>query len=138
MPGKGGSWASRILLVAVVGTLLIAFSPISRFLLARVDGSFAPTPYSSLGLVIPSRAVSGVHKGSPVQVQLTNHTGRSKTYHWAARENGALLGHGNQSVANGKSVRLSIPTRGAASGELRIALVGTKVFVTVPLVTSKP
>ena len=136
MLGKRGSWVSRALLVLVTGALIFGFSPISRQLLRSVNGGFAPIPYSSLGLVSPTSATSGMPIGLPVLVELTNHTGHSEVYHWLAEERGALISQGSQSVASGGSVPLTVPTRRAVPGELRIVLNGTKVFLTVPVVKS--
>jgi hypothetical protein len=136
MPGRRGSWVSRVLLVLIMATLVFGFSPISRQLLRSVNGSFAPTPYSSLGLVSPTSATTSMPIGLPVLVELTNHTGHSEVYHWMAEERGALISQGRQRVSSGGSVPLSVPTRRAVAGELRIVLNGTKVFLTVPLVKS--
>ncbi|HEV3187375.1 MAG TPA: hypothetical protein VGZ04_04925 [Acidimicrobiales bacterium] len=116
--------------------ILFGFTPISRVLLRTVDGSFAPSKYSSLALRTPSDAVNGLFAGQPVLVRLTNHTGHLKTYHWNASQNGALISLGEQTLGNGRATTISVPSRGAISGRLRIAISGTNIFVTVPILAS--
>jgi hypothetical protein len=118
----------------VVLTLLLLFTPISSALLRAVDGSFSPTRYSSLALMNPSDADSGILSGDLVQVELTNHTGRLETYHWSATEKRGLISLGEETLENGRSVTISVPSRGAITGNLSIGLTGTHVFVTVPVV----
>jgi hypothetical protein len=131
-----GVWIGRFFLgLAVVG-LVFGFTPISRQLLKAVDGSFAPTPYSSLALSVPSDAATGVPTGLAVPVQLTNHTGHRRTYHWTAEESGALISHGEETLGNGQAISFYIPTRGAVTGTLRIVLQDTHVFITVPVLSS--
>ena len=137
MLGKRGGWASRIFLFLVVAALVAGFTPISRHLLRSVNGSFSPTAYSALALSTPSNVSVGIPAGRPVQAELTNYTGHTKTYYWSAVQNGVLISHGTQTVGNGKTVTLSVRTRGAVSGKLRIGLKGTKIFLTVPLLRSR-
>jgi hypothetical protein len=113
--------------------LVFAFTPISHVLLRSVHGSFAPSPYSSLALRTPANASVGFLVGNSVAVELANHTGHVKTYHWSATESGALISLGEQTVENGRTTTISVPTRGAVDGTMRVALNGTDVFVTVPL-----
>jgi hypothetical protein len=113
--------------------LVFAFTPISHVLLSSVHGSFAPSPYSSLALRTPSNASVGFLVGNPVDIELANHTGHNETYHWSATEGGALISLGEETVKNGRTTTISVPTRGAKSGTMRVALNGTDVFVTVPL-----
>jgi hypothetical protein len=121
-------------LIAVgVIALVFGFTPISHALLRSVDGSFAPSRYSSLALQTPSDAVAGYLAGSPVAVELTNHTGSVKTYRWIATQNGALVSVGEKTVASGRVTTINVPTPGAVTGKLRIALSGTNIFVTVPV-----
>jgi len=133
-----GVWIGRFFLVLVVVVLIFGFSPISRQLLKTVNGSFAPTPYSSLALSTPGDAATGVPAGLAVAIQLSNDTGHTNTYHWTAQENGALISRGEQTLGNGKSINLSVPTLGAVAGTLRIVLQDTHVFITVPILTSGP
>lgn len=118
-----------------VGVLVLAFgfTPISHALLRSVNGSFAPSRYSSLALETPSDAVAGYLAGAPVAVELTNHSGRVKTYRWSATQNGALISLGEEKLDNGRVTTINVPTKGAVSGKLRITLSGTNIFVTVPV-----
>jgi hypothetical protein len=124
----------RLLLALMVAVLLFGFTPISRALLRSVDGSFAPTPYSSLALRTPAEASLGVQAGESVPVELTNETGHTKTYHWSATQSGALISLGEEIVPNGRTTTILVPSQGAVAGRLQIALNGTAVFVTVPIV----
>jgi hypothetical protein len=123
-------------LALIVVILVLAFAPISHVLLSAADGSFSPVPYSSLALTSSSSATTGIVAGKPVLVRLVNRTGHFKTYHWSATQNGGLLSLGEEALGNGKAVTIRIPSRGAAKGTLRIALSGTNVFVTVPILKS--
>ena len=138
MPRIVGFSSKRLLLALIVAVLLFGFTPISRALLRSVDGSFAPTPYSSLALRTPSDAAVGVLAGEPVPVQLTNETGHTKTYHWSATQDGALISLGEEIVQSGRTTTILVPSQGAATGRLQIALNGTEVFVTVPVLGSRP
>jgi hypothetical protein len=129
-----GSGPSRIVLSVVVLVILFCFTPFSNALLRAVGGSFAPAHYSSLALEHPADAANGVLAGQPVRVQLTNHTGHTQTYHWSATQKGNLISLGEVTVSNGKNVTFAVPSRGAAAGTLSVALTGTTVFVTVPVV----
>jgi hypothetical protein len=128
-----GVWIGRSFLVLAVGGVLFGFTPISRELLKTVDGSFAPTPYSSLALSTPADAATGIPEGLPVPIQLTNDTGRTQKYHWTAQENGVLISQGEQTLGNGQAIGLSVSSHGAVSGTLRIVLQDTQVFITVPI-----
>jgi hypothetical protein len=101
-----------------------------------VNGSFAPTPYSSLALGSPSDGSSGVVAGEPVIVKLTNRTGHAKTYHWSATQKGALISLGEETLGNGRTTTILIPSRGAVTGVLRIGITGTNIFITVPILKS--
>ena len=136
MPRLVGLGPRRLLLAVLVVVLLFGFTPISRTLLHAVNGSFAQSPYSSLALMTPSDAAVGFVSGDPVPVQLTNHTGQTRTYHWSATEDGALISLGEDTVASGRASAISVPSRGAVNGQLRIALTGTDVFLTVPILSS--
>jgi hypothetical protein len=120
-------------LIALVVILALGFTPISNALLRSVHGSFTPTHYSSLALSNPSDA-TGILAGEAVRIHLVNHSGRAETYHWGASEEGSLLSLGAETVGNGKALTFSVPSRGAVSGTLKIALTGTDVYVTVPVV----
>jgi hypothetical protein len=133
---KAGSHPKKVSLVLVIVILVFGFSPISRALLSSVNGSFTPTPYSSLALESSSSATKGIVAGEAVPVKLVNRTGHFKTYHWSATQSGGLLSLGEEALDNGKAVTILIPTRGAAKGTLRIALTGTNVYVTVPILKS--
>ena len=132
-----GNGARRLLLLLVVLVLVFGFTPISHGLLRFVHGSFAPSPYSSLALKTPSNVAVGIPAGELVPVQLANHTGHIKTYHWSATERGALISLGEATVDNGRAITIFVPSRGAVTGKLQIALTGTKIFVTVPIVGAK-
>ena len=136
MPRIDGRGSSRLLLSIGIVVLVFGFTPISRALLRSVDGSFAPSRYSSLALRTPSDAAVGILAGEPVEVQLTNHTGDVKTYHWSATQNGALISLGEETVDNGRATTILVPSRGAGTGRLRIALTGTNIFLTVPILKS--
>jgi hypothetical protein len=136
MPRVVGPTSSKLLAIFVVLALLFAFTPISKGLLRAVDGSFAPTHYSSLALRDPSDATQGVLADVPIAVQVSNHTGHIKTYRWSAKQGRTLVSLGVTTVDSGQTTTVSVPTRGAVSGVLSIALTGTKVFVTVPVVGS--
>ena len=129
-----GPGPTRLLLSVTVLAILFCFTPFSNAMLRAVDGSFAPAHYSSLALPDPTNAAAGISAGQPVRVQLTNHTGRTETYHWSATQQGNLISLGEETLDNGKSVTFSVPSRGAITGTLRVALIGTTVFVTVPIV----
>jgi hypothetical protein len=133
MPGKVGRSPRRLLVPLVVVVLLFCFTPISRALLRSVDGSFAPTPFSSLALKDASRDATGFVVGTSIPVQLTNRTGRTTTYHWIARESGSLISLGEETLGNGKTAKFSVPSRGTVAGVLEISLSDTSVFITVPL-----
>lgn len=133
MPRKDGPSSHRLLLILVVAVLLVAFTPISKALLSTAHGSFSPTPYSSLALKTKSDAVGGIVVGEPVAVQLNNHTGHTETYHWTASQKGSLVSLGETTVGNGQTITILVPSRGAVAGSFRIALGGTDIFVTVPL-----
>ncbi len=133
---RASSHPKRLALVLAIAILVLGFSPISRALLSSADGSFSPTPYSSLALEKSSTAPKGVVAGTTVAVKLVNRTGHFKTYHWSATQGGGLLSLGEESLGSGKATTILIPTRGAAQGTMRIALTGTNVFVTVPILKS--
>lgn len=135
MPRILGPGSSRLLLSLVIAFILFGFTPISGGLLRLVDGSFAPSPYSSLGLKTPSNAAVGYLAGDPVPVLLTNETGHTKTYHWSATQGGALVSLGDETLGNGRTTTIFVPSRGATTGKLQIALTGTNIFLTVPIVT---
>ena len=133
MGERNGRGTSRSALVAstIVLVLLGGFSPISRFLLREVHGSFDPTPYTSLALAKPEAVSNGVVAGRPVEVRLSNRTGASKIYSWTAVERNVVISHGRKYVGVGRSATLLIPTRHARAGKLRIGIDYTDVFVTV-------
>lgn len=125
---------SRLILLAVVAVLLFGFSPISRLLLRAANGSFSPAPYTSLALTTPSTALTGIPVGVPISIRLANRTGAEKTYHWNATEGGALVSLGEETLPKGGSTTILVPSRGANTGTLRIAITGTQIFLTVPVV----
>jgi len=134
MPRIVGIGPSRIFLSVIVLIILFCFTPLSRTMLRLVDGSFAPAHYSSLALQDPADAATVVIPGEPVPVQLTNHTGHTETYHWSATQKGNLVSLGEETLRNGENVNFSVPSQGAVAGKLNIALTGTTVFVTVPVI----
>lgn len=134
MPRIFGTFPSRVVLPVVVLAILFCFTPFSKAMLRAVDGSFAPAHYTSLALKDPGAAAAGVLAGVPIRVELTNHTGHVETYHWSATQKGNLVSLGEVTLDNGKNVTFSVPSKGAADGKLNVALTGTTVFVTVPVV----
>jgi hypothetical protein len=136
MPRILGSGSGRLLLSLLVLVLVFGFTPISKGLLRAVDGSFAPSSYSSLALRNPAEAITGISPGTLIRVNLANHTGRTKTYHWSASQVGSLISLGAETLQNGKSATILVPSRGAVTGSLQISLTGTNVFVTVPVLKS--
>jgi hypothetical protein len=116
--------------------LLFGFTPISRQLLKDVNGSFSPSPFTSLSLVVSSDATSGIRAGALVPVKLTNHMGRTETYHWNATQKGLLISLGENTVDNNRAVTILVPSQGATAGKMSISLVGVNVFVTVPMLKS--
>jgi hypothetical protein len=123
----------RLLLAVILLALLFGFSPISHVLLRTVDGSFAPSPYSSLALIRPSDAATGVRSGVPVPVRITNKTGHTKTYHWVARQGSRLVSLGEKVVRTGHTATILVPSQGAVAGGMQISLNANGVFVTVPI-----
>jgi hypothetical protein len=126
-----GSSRLRLSIIAVV--VLFAFTPISRALLSSVDGSFAPSPFTSLALRAPSSPASDFEVGDLIGVRLTNRTGTTKTYQWSATQHGVVISLGEKTVPNGHGANVDVPTSFGRAGSLRIALNGTNVFVTVLL-----
>jgi hypothetical protein len=126
----------RILLTVVIVILLIGFTPISTRLLHYVNGSFAPSPYSSLAFSNPYVESTGVATGFTIAIKLANHMGRATTYHWTATQGNKMISRGGQTLNNDTSAVLYVSTKGAAAGRLRIALTNTKIFITVPIFTS--
>lgn len=135
MPGNEGRGNNRtsFVVIVVVIAFLFGFSPISRVLLRVVHGSFAPPPFSSLSLVAPTDLNKDVVIGHSIGVLLANHTGQTENYHWIATQNGVQVHQGEERVGDGHATKILISSRGARAGRLRIALKGTKVFVTVTI-----
>lgn len=127
-----GSRALRLGTVALL-VILFAFTPISRALLASVDGSFAPAPFTSLALATPSDEPGGFEVGELVPVRLTNRTGSVKTYHWSATQKGVTISLGEVTLPNGHGANIDVSTTYAAAGKLTIAVSGTNIFVTVSI-----
>lgn len=127
-----------LLLTLVVVLLLIGFNPVSKRLLHYVNGSFAPSPYSSLAFSTPSAVASGIMAGSTIPITLANHTGRTTPYLWTATQGDVTISAGYQILKNGTSTMLYVTTLNAVAGKLTIALENTKIFLTVPVVTSVP
>jgi hypothetical protein len=115
----------------IVLVLLGCFTPISRFLLREVHGSFDATPFTSLALVKPEAVSNGVVAGRPVEVRLSNRTGVAKIYSWSAVERNVVISRGRMYVEVGHSATVMIPTRHARAGKLRIGIDHTNIFVTV-------
>ena|ERR1039458_7668446 len=130
---KAGRW---LFLSLAVATVLFGFTPISHVLLRLVNGSFAPSPYTSLAPRRPSEATAGIKQGVPVQVELINRSGRARTYRWQAPQTGALISTGLEKLANGQAETIIAPTNHASSGRLRVALDGTDIYVSVPVLKS--
>jgi hypothetical protein len=133
MPLVKRNYIGKLLLTLVVVILLVGFTPISKKLLHYVNGSFSLKPYSSLALTTPAVVTKGIMAGSAIPVKLTNHTGNTSTYHWIATQDGHKISGGGSTLANGASTTLSITTKSAVAGNLRISLTRTKIFITVPL-----
>jgi hypothetical protein len=125
--------SNKLLVTVVVAVLLFGFTPISHLLMRSVNGSFAPTTYSSLALDPPSDATLAVKVGSTVRVTLANHTERTKTYRWTATQGGSLISLGTETLQSDGSAVIRVPTRGALAGLLKITLADSQVFITVPL-----
>jgi hypothetical protein len=136
MVRTGRRSASKILVILIIAFILFGFTPISRALLRTTDGSFAMTPYSSLALKTPSNGVKAIRSGEAVPVQLTNHTGHEKTYHWNATQGGSLISLGETTLRNGEATTILVPSRGAAAGRMQISLTNTHIFVTIPILKS--
>lgn len=131
-----GPRSRKLVLLSLLTGLVFGFTPISSALLHSVGGSFKKTPYSSLALESPPRVAAGFVAGRPIPVRLANETGHSETYHWNATENGTLISLGEVTIGSGRGITISVPTPGAIEGRLQVALVGTAVFLTVPIVRS--
>ncbi len=125
MPRIVGPGSSKLLLSLLVLALLFGFTPISRGLLRSVNGSFAPTSYSSLSFRTPSDAEADFPAGKPVPLQLTNRTGHVKTYHWSATQEARLSASAKKPWTMDRSTTILVPSRGAVTGKLQIALTGT-------------
>jgi GT2 family glycosyltransferase len=126
----------KVVLPLVAAIALFAFTPISGALLAFVNGSFAPTPYTSLALRSPAQAATGFKRGAVVQLELANHSGRDKTYRWNVTQASTLIGTGQERLADGQTQTILVPTKFAVGGTLRVALDGTNIYVDVPIVKS--
>ncbi len=133
MPRIVGPGSSKLRLAIIAVVVLFAFTPISKALLASVDGSFSPTPFSSLALQSPANPNGEFEVGDLVPVRLNNRTGSTKTYHWNATQHGVVISLGEKTVLNGHGVNIDVPTSFGKSGLLRIALTGSDVYVTVSL-----
>ncbi len=136
MPRFPGKVATRLYLPLALAIALFAFTPISKALLWAVNGSFAPSPYTSLSLRTPSDAATGIRQGEPVQVELTNRSGGTRIYRWRATQAGTLIDIGVEKLANGQAEAISVPTAHAASGSLRVSITGTHIYVAVPILKS--
>lgn len=137
MSGSSKNWTIGVLLSLIAIGLVAGFTPISKGLLHEVNGSFAPTSYSSLSLAHSSEVAKGLLVGDTIEAVLSNHTGRTTTYSWTATEGHRLVSSGNRTLQNGQTITFGIGTRGSKSGEMRVALTHTKIFVTIPLTLRK-
>jgi hypothetical protein len=133
MPRIVGRGSSRLRLAIIGLVALFAFTPISRAVLVAADGSFSPTPFTSLALRSSSDPTPAVQVGDLVPVLLTNHTGMTRSYHWSATQQGVAISIGNVTLANGHGANINVPTTFGRAGKLRIGINGTQVFVTVNL-----
>jgi hypothetical protein len=102
--------------------------------LAASDGSFSPSPYTSLAVRTSTNVPAGYQVGDLVPVRITNRSGKTKTYHWAASQHGVVVSLGETTLVNGQWANINVPTAFAAAGRLRIAISGTDIFVNVPMV----
>jgi hypothetical protein len=114
---------------------LFAFTPISHALLASADGSFSPAPFTSLALRSPSNP-AGYEVGDLIPVRLTNHTGSTKTYHWDATQKGVVVSLGEETLPNGRTTTIDVPTNFGRAGTLRIAVARSDVYLTIHLASA--
>ncbi len=128
-----GNYKARLPVFVIVIALVFGFSPIAGVLLRLTNGSFAPLAFSSLSLATQTELNWGVLAGQPIAVRLTNHTGQIKNYHWSAVQHGRLKSEGEKILADGQTTEILISSKGANAGQLRIALKGSNVFVTVTI-----
>jgi hypothetical protein len=133
MPRIAGSGSSKFRLSIVALIVLFFFTPISRALLSAADGSFAPAPFSSMALRTPADPANAFEVGDLVPIRLTNRTGSTKTYHWRATQLGVVISLGEKTIPNGSGANINVPTSFGKSGNLRISLSGTGVYVTLRL-----
>jgi hypothetical protein len=133
MSATSKNWTVWVLLSLIVIGLAAGFTPISNRLLHEVNGSFAPTPYSSLALAHSSEVAKGLLAGDTIEAVLSNHTGRTTKYSWTATEDHRLVSKGNRTLRNGETIAFGIGTKGSTGGEMRIALRHSTIFVTIPL-----
>jgi hypothetical protein len=125
-----------LLLVLIIAALALGFTPISRALLRSVHGSFTPSGYSSLALKNPPAVDVGIPAGKSIAVELMNGTDHTKTYHWSAKQGGTLISLGEETVRSDQATKILVPSRGATAGSMRIAISGTNIFLTVPILGS--
>ncbi len=114
---------------------LFAFTPISKALLNAANGSFSPAPFTSLALLSPSNP-AGYEVGDLIPVRLTNHTGRTTTYHWNATQKGVVVSLGEETLLDGHGATIDVSTNFGSAGTLRIAVANTDVYLTVHLASS--
>lgn len=136
MPRIDGKAARTLLLLLAGAVVLFGFTPISDALLGLVNGSFAPTPFTSLALQNPSTATIGVKPGVTLPVELTNRTGKARSYEWQAVQGDSVVSHGRTTLANGRTTTIFVSTSHAMLGKLRVSVLGTAIFVTVPILKS--
>ena len=75
-----------------------------------MNGSFAPTPYTSLALHSPLTSL-GVKRGVPLQVELANRSGRTQNLSMASHAIGSADWHRPQKLCRMDGLkRYSIPT----------------------------
>jgi hypothetical protein len=137
MPRIVGSGSSKFRLSVIALVVLFAFTPISKAFLDSVDGSFSPTPFTSLALRTPANPGSSFEVGDLIPVRLTNRTGTTKTYQWSATQHGVVISLGQKTVRNGDEANVNVPTTLGKAGTLRITLTGTNIYVTVSLQRSE-
>ena len=72
--------------------------------------------------------------GDLVPVRVSNRTGSTKTYRWSASQHGVVVSLGEVTLENDHGANINVSTALAHPGALKVALSGSDIFVTVPLV----
>lgn|GEM_PF-573871 len=128
--GRHWQWAAAALLV--VGVLVVAPQGWAK-LLRLSHGTFGQSPYSSLAFANPKIVQSPQPVGADIGVIADNQSGRNKKYVWAAKESGVMVSQGTLEIASGHHTQFRVPTASADTGILRISLMGSNIYLTVPM-----